>query len=284
MSRVARFTLLAVLLRVALLVALPAGLIGLKPEAALGQTPPPGMVLVSCPVSPSPWEAPGLAGHPGWDLNLDPSSALSIARGVPEQCIAYPADSEQTYKRIIGLRVYIPRYGTDPGSQTGALAQAVAIRDNNSGTWSTTEAEFWGLQNWRDWVSDSGRWLYSVRGGLVTDRNDPRYCDVVSQTEWRRWAVLVQERDLVGCLERIWARGGILGMPATATPVVVSNATNPAQTALPTPTSIASRPANAALAPTPSTEDRLTLLERQQAEMLQLLRQMQATPTPGAQP
>jgi hypothetical protein len=227
--------------------------------------PPPGMILVDCPVRPAPWEAPVAERHAGWDLNLDPSAALSIARGVPASCIAYPGDREDIYRKIIGLRVYIPRHGTDPGSTTGAMATAVAIRDNNAGTWNTTEQEFWQTgQNWRDWVSPDGRWVYSVRGGLITDPTSPRYCDVATQSDWRRWPVLVQERDLLGCLDRIWARGGTLGMPSTPTaaPTVVTQATQ-----VPTVQALVVAPS-----PTPNPlEKRLTELERRQAEDRSLL-------------
>ena len=239
------------------------------------QTLPPGMILIDCPIRPAPWQAPALAGHAGFDLNLDPSSAVSIARGVPAQCIAYPGGDERTYQRIIGLRVYIPRHGTDPGSTTGAMAQAVAIRDNSSGTWNSTEAEFWATgQNWRDYVSQDGRWVYSVRGGL-----DTQACDVPARYDWRRWPAMVQERDLIGCLDRIWARGGTLGMPVT--PTVVSNGTaNQTQTAVPTPAitpTLAAITALPTVVPTATVnpvEARLSELERAQREDRDLLRQM----------
>ncbi len=204
-------------------------------EIGEAQTVPPGMMLIDCPVRPAPWQAPGIEGHPGFDLQRDPSSAYSIPRGVPAQCIVYPGGDLATYHKIIGLKVYIPRHGTDPGSQTGALATAVAIRDINGGTWNTTEQEFWNTgQDWRNYVSDDGRWVYSVRGGLNAQ------CDVTSQPDYRRWPVMVQEKDLIACLDTLWARGGRLGMPPTpvptSQPTVVATlvpTSQPAATAIP---------------------------------------------------
>ena len=254
------------------------------------QTLPPGMILIDCPVRPAPWQAPAIAGHAGFDLNLDPSSAVSIARGVPAQCIAYPGGDERTYQRIIGLRVYKPRFGTDPGSQTGALPPAVAIRDNNSGTWNTTEAEFWATgQNWRDYVSGDGRWVYSVQGGLETQG-----CDVPARYDWRRWPAMVQERDLLGCLDAIWARGGTLGMPVT--PTVVPTATQTIGKGLdqrggdaiaaPVVTAAIRTAVLSTPTPTPTVnpvEVRLAELERAQREDRDLLRQMLELLT-GGQP
>lgn len=240
-------------------------------------TPPPGMILVDCPIRPAPWQAPAIDGHAGFDLNVDPSSALSIARGVPKQCIAYPGGDERTYQRIIGLRVYIPRHGTDPGSTTVAMAQAVAIRDNSSGTWNSTEAEFWATgQNWRDYVSNDGRWVYSVRGGL-----DTQACDVPARYDWRRWPAMVQERDLVTCLEQIWARGGVLGLPVTPMPSITPT---PTLATISQPTKLPA--AIPTVVPTPTVnpvEARLAELERAQREDRHLLRQMLELLT-GGQP
>lgn len=273
MNRLARFAFRAVIWISA---GVGASVLIASGVGAQTMTPPPGMILIDCPVRPAPWQAPGLQGHAGHDLNLDPSSAYALARGVPEQCIAYPGGSKDVYHRIIGLKAYIPRWGNDPGSQTGALSTAVAIRDNQSGTWNTTEQEFWGTgQDWRNYVSDDGRWVYSVRGGLNTQT-----CDVTSQPDWRRWPVMVTERDLVGCLDRIWERGGRLGMPSERAAVAATNTV----TNVPATSTPLAPPASPSAIATPSTEERLTVLERQQAEMLQLLRQLQATPTVGVQP
>lgn len=241
--------------------------------SAQGVTPPPGMILVDCPVRPAPWQAPGIVGHPGFDLNIDPSSAYAMARGVPIQCIAFPGGSEATYHKIIGLKVYIPRHGTDPGSQTGALATAVAIRDINGGTWNTTEAEFWNTgQDWRNYVSDDGRWVYSVRGGLNTQT-----CDVTSQPDYRRWPVMVTERDLISCLDKLWSQGGRLGMPVTPT---VAPAT-------PTPT-VVSTPIPPVAQPVDDLRQRVVNLEQRQknteSKLDQIIDILRGTPTPNVAP
>ncbi len=187
-------------------------------EVGEAQAVPPGMMLIDCPVRPAPWQVPGITGHPGFDLQRDPGAAYAIVRGVPAQCIDYPGGSEVVYHQIIGLKVYVPRHGTDPGSQTGALATAVVICDlsgcgaHQAG--SSPDQEWWRSgQDWRNYVSDNGRWLYSVRGGLNTQT-----CDVTSQPDYRRWLVLVQERELIGCLDKLWERGGVLGRPVTPVP------------------------------------------------------------------
>lgn len=253
-----------------LAIALAALALSFLPIDLHAQNIPPGMMLVDCPVRPAPWQAPGIQGHPGFDLNIDPSSAPAMARGVPIQCIAFPGGSEATYHKIIGLKVYIPRYGTDPGSTTGALATAVAIRDINSGTWNTTEQEFWQTgQDWRNYVSDDGRWVYSVRGGLNTQT-----CDVTSQPDWRRWPVMVQERELIACLDKLWTNGGRLGMPVTPTPTptVVSTST------------VVSTPVPPVAQPVDDLRQRVVNLEQRQKntedKLDRILDILQATPTP----
>ncbi len=242
-------------------------------EVGEAQTVPPGMMLIDCPVRPAPWQVPGIAGHPGFDLQRDPGSAYSIIRGVPAQCIDYPGGSEAIYHQIIGLKVYVPRHGTDPGSQTGALATAVVICDlsgcgaHQAGS-SPDQEWFRSGQDWRNYVSDNGRWLYSVRGGLNTQT-----CDVTNQPDYRRWLVLVQERELTSCLDKLWERGGVLGRPVMPVPTSQPTAV---PTTVPTPQPVATSvvaPPTATPAPTPSADAlRLTQLE---ADMKELREQQQ---------